>query len=128
MVQDGFAKATHLYAYAQAVSSRCPCVFLVEGPIDALSLLQAGYPAVASFGVDFSVQQAKLLAQIGKPVVVAFDNDVKGRTGSARAFHELSKTRCAAFEVTIPKPFKDPAEIPRDQLQTWLQSLVPQAA
>jgi DNA primase len=86
-------------------------VFLTEGAIDCLSLLELGLPAVGIPGAGgFKASWVPLFAGVPE-VVVAFDNDEAGRRGTQRvvaAFAAAGRTDVRA--VAWPGPVKDANE------------------
>lgn len=69
-------------------------VVLVEGALDAITVWQAGYPAMAVYGSSLSAAQVRLLKRLGiVRVVLAFDNDAAGRkcAQSALGWHDRKR-------------------------------------
>ncbi len=90
-----------------------PTVVLVEGPRDALTLLQQGIPALATLGT-LSWSEAKrdlLLASGVKRVLVAADGDAAGEQAATllmKSLHGYVPRR----RVTMPAD-EDPASVPK---------------
>ncbi len=91
-------------------------VFLVEGEIDAMSVEEVGYPAIALSGAD---SKLSILCQFIKdnniktnfPLVLAFDEDRTGRSTTVRAIHDLSAVGINSIGESIVLPgTKDPNE------------------
>ena len=89
-------------------------VLITEGPCDALTarlraheedgpleVVRALANAVATMGGGFSIAHAKMLAQIGRPVVLAFDNDDAGMQARERAVHLLHAASVVAIQVML---------------------------
>ena len=72
----GFQKSSELYNLHRCTG---PSVVPVEGFFDALSVVQAGFNAVALMGVTLSEQQRKLLVTRFSEVVLLLDGDDAGR-------------------------------------------------
>lgn len=87
---------------------------LVESPLDAVRMYQAGVPAVASFGAEVSNAQIELLARHCSEVYVALDNDEPGMKAQERVLHQLRK-RTGAVPWRYPQGVKDPGEYRSDQ-------------
>lgn len=71
-------------------------IFAVEGYIDAMSIKQAGFSAVAVGGADgyqLLVDAVKILDQKPK-IIILFDPDDTGRKHAAILQHELNKIGC----------------------------------
>lgn len=83
-------------------------VIVCEGPIDALSFQVQGVNATSTQGSDVSEAQILELAEFGKKIVVAYDNDEAGAKGMKR-FDKMRKIKRMA-EIYIchpPSEFKD---------------------
>ena len=67
-------------------------VFLVEGILDALSLLQSGFKAVSLMSSN-NWPETSLKPYLGKNIrwVLALDNDTAGQRYNLKYYHELSK-------------------------------------
>lgn len=105
-----FERAGHFYLGETLPSvEQAQCVYVCEGHLDALRLLQhgrrwsklarrldrAGYPpnrAVAQMGGKMTPTQAKLLARYADVVVLAYDRDEAGEIAHARALEQLGDT------------------------------------
>lgn len=65
-------------------------VAVTEGPLDAVSVWQAGIPAVAQFGSSMSVEQVSILKRLGVTRVTLFyDNDRAGNEAALLAIPML---------------------------------------
>ena len=86
-------------------------IYVTEGPLDAMWLDQAGYPAVALLGAYMSKAQAALLQDfsVGE-VVLCFDNDEAGQIGLNKALTVLGEGVRVSY-VKIPEPYKDVQDI-----------------
>lgn len=74
----GFKAHRHLYGLERAVSaaSEGQCCIVVEGPWDAVRLLEWGWPAVACFGSNLGHEQASVLIRHFRSVLFCFDLDL----------------------------------------------------
>lgn len=96
---------------------------IVEGPIDAIKVWQAGYKnVVAFFGGGFSNIQAEKLTKTFKEVTIFTDNDEPGR-----AFVEKIAAKCREKGVTIyvveyPDDRKDPGELNEKEIQHAIEN------
>ena len=87
-------------------------VFIVEGTIDALSIIEAGGEAIGLNGVG---NINKLLAAVGeiKPLctlILCLDNDEAGRAASKRVATALRELNAPFIEADITNGHKDPNE------------------
>jgi hypothetical protein len=114
--QAGFPKSEFLYNLDSVRQAGSPYIVLAEGPGDVWRCLETGIPAVACFGTSLSARQAELLAQLGKTVLVAFDNDEAGREGSASAASRLQPLGVAHRVVAVPAEYHDLGEMPTGEL------------
>jgi hypothetical protein len=101
----------------------CDRLALVESPLDAVRLYQAGVPAVASFGAEVSNKQIELLARHCSEVYVALDNDEPGRKAQERVLFQLRK-RTGAVPWHYAGKIKDPGDYGTDQeiVEAWRQT------
>jgi DNA primase len=80
----GFRKSLVLFNLCRVVKTRARTVIVVEGFFDALSVHQAGYPAVvALMGSTLSRHQADLLTMHFDQALLMLDGDDAGRHGAA---------------------------------------------
>lgn len=82
----GFHKKEHLFASSfVADMPKTPAVVLTEGAIDAMTVWQAGTPAMAIYGSSVSPEQIKQLRLLGvRNVTLFFDRDRAGREVTKR--------------------------------------------
>ena len=88
-------------------------VILVEAPLSAIMLWQQGIPnAVASMGASLSDEQAKILRSISNQVLVYYDPDEAGRTGTVGAIRKLKDF----VDVYVVQPTRDdPAAMTKEE-------------
>lgn len=68
-------------------------VILVEGPYDAIRLLNLGLPALALLGTRWSTSRDVLIDILGvNRVILALDGDSAGREGANKIGYQLTKT------------------------------------
>ena len=85
-------------------------ILLCEGNLDVITLVQAGFEnAVASCGTALTPEQAKLISNYAKEVVICYDSDEAGQKASARAVEILDQ---AGLKITVAQfsGAKDPDE------------------
>jgi hypothetical protein len=121
----GFARGEWLYNSAAARRSPSPYVLLVEGVPDVLRAAEAGVPAVAGFGTGVTVTHRLKLAALGKEVVVAFDNDERGRTAAAEVTKLLRREGVKAVVRHPPAGVKDVGEMAAADVAEWLCAFGP---
>jgi DNA primase len=83
-----FHKGATLYniAGARAAAHKGAPVIAVEGYVDVIAMVQAGYEAtVAPLGTALTVQQLELLWRLAEEPLLCFDGDAAGRRASYRA-------------------------------------------
>ncbi|MGH9030666.1 MAG: toprim domain-containing protein [Acidimicrobiia bacterium] len=106
------------------VEARSDIVVVTEGPIDALSAAAAGFRAVAVLGaasVDPDVA-AQLAATPGR-LVLAFDADTAGRTGSERLERMLRDVQRPARSLSLPEGVNDLNDWLRVEGRSWTVAL-----
>lgn len=109
-----YEKSDHLYGLFEnfELASDLQLLYVVEGPIDVISLRQIGIPAVCPFGTSLSKVQAALILATVTNVVLAFDPDDAGSKGAQNAIRMLSGVPDATlYKVTPHSKGKDPNEI-----------------
>jgi replicative DNA helicase len=87
-------------------------VFICEGVFDALSIMEAGAPAVAINSTNNADQLIKELE--GNPttatLILAFDNDKAGNTATAKIREGAARLNISYVTANISAGFKDPNE------------------
>jgi hypothetical protein len=107
------------------IAPQDPYVILVEGLFDYAVAAEYGYPAVAAMHAGLTDYQAKLLRNMGKPVVLMLDNDDAGREGQDIAISKLAPYLPLSY-VKYPKErrgkkcLKDPASLSAAQMDGML--------
>ena len=87
-------------------------MFVVEGEIDALSIIEVGHIAI---GLGSASNYKKLVNEVAKnppqfPLLIALDNDETGRQTSVKLLEELQKINVECYEVDINGKYKDSNE------------------
>jgi len=105
-----FKKSRNLYALNFAKNSGSDKLLLVEGYMDVISLHQAGFTnAVATLGTALTPDQARLISQYAKGVVIAYDSDGAGQNAARRAINLFSQVEVAVTVLDM-QGAKDPDE------------------
>ena len=98
-------------------------IILVEGLFDFARLFQYQYPAVAVMHSSLTPEQARILKNLNKRVVVMFDNDKAGVDGRSVVRDELHK-HVPLLKVRYPKRFQfgigDPGILKKDDIERML--------
>lgn len=83
----GFDKAGNLFGSWIVHMTAAPKVLVVvEGPLDAVAVWSAGYPAVAQYGSSLTDNQKLLIERLGpESVVLMYDNDKAGQKATLSA-------------------------------------------
>lgn len=87
-------------------------VFIVEGEIDALSIIDVGGEAVA-LGSTANVKALLSMLETRKPIqplLVSLDNDTAGNKAKKMLTDGLERLEIAFYDVDIVKPYKDANE------------------
>jgi len=88
-----FSKGRNLFGLNFAKKTKMGMLILVEGNIDVVMLHQAGFDgAVAPLGTAFTTEQARLLSQHAKHIVIAFDSDESGKRATLKALPLIEAT------------------------------------
>jgi replicative DNA helicase len=94
---------------SKALTEACKPIFVVEGELDALSIIDVGGEAVA-LG---SISNKNLLLEMFKsyvlpqPIIVALDNDEPGEKASREIFDGLKELGIASYRVNLTTLYKD---------------------
>ncbi len=105
-----FKKSRNLFSLNFAKNGKGDKLILAEGYMDVIAMNQAGFEnVVATLGTALTEEQARLMSQYAKEVIIAYDSDGPGRTATNRAVKLLEdvdlKTR-----ILDMKGAKDPDE------------------
>jgi DNA primase len=108
------------YLYNFDVARQCPYVVLTEGVADSWRVGPAG---VCLFGKSLSAGQQKLLLNnwIGKPICVMLDRDAEKESKKITE-KLLSKHRGPVIFVPVPEGYKDPGDVPHEDLTQHIRS------
>lgn len=88
-------------------------VIMVEGYMDTVSLHQVGIRnVVASLGTALTSDQASLLQQYAREVIIAYDADAAGQRATLRGLEVMSASGCTLRVATVPDG-KDPDDYVR---------------
>lgn len=106
-----------LFGLHTCVSIPEEVIYLTEGSIDAMWLWQNGYrPALAVLGSSLSDEQSRIIAKLGKSVVLCFDNDDAGRKVSREAFKKLHNMGMIVHNIKLPYNKKDVQDCSNNEL------------
>lgn len=87
-----FNKSRNLFGLNLAKKSKKGYIILTEGNIDVVALHQAGMDcAVASLGTSLTAEQARLISNYVREVVIAYDADSAGTAAAQRAIGILEQ-------------------------------------
>lgn len=105
-----FNKSRNLFALNLAKKTKKGYLILSEGNIDVVALHQAGFDcAVASLGTSLTPEQARLMSNYSKEVIIAYDGDAAGQKASRRAIGILEQLDMKVRVLRIDGA-KDPDE------------------
>lgn len=105
-----FKKSRNLFALNFAKNQKSSYLILCEGYMDVIALHQAGFQmAVATLGTALTPEQARILAQYTKEVLLSYDVDAAGQNATKRASAILDQ---AGLQIRVLKVegAKDPDE------------------
>ena len=105
-----FKKSRNLFAMNFAKATKRRELILCEGYMDVIAVHQGGFDnGVATLGTALTAEQARLISQYTKEVVVAYDSDDPGQRAAKRAiglFDDLG----VKVRVLVVQGAKDPDE------------------
>lgn len=98
-------------------------IFVVEGEMDALSIEEIGFPAVA-LGTTKSLEFAAKAKEIHPDAfIIALDNDAPGQKASAEIIQELKSVGVFAYQANIAGNHKDPNEALVNDREGFIQAV-----
>ena len=105
-----FKKSNGLFALNLAKKSGKDSFILAEGYMDVIAMHQAGFNnAVATLGTALTSQQARLIGDYAKKVIISFDSDEAGQKATRRAM-EIFEKEDVTVQVLQMTGAKDPDE------------------
>ena len=105
-----FKKSNGLFALNLAKKSGKDAFILAEGYMDVIALHQAGFTnAVATLGTALTSQQAKLIGDYARKVIISYDSDEAGQKATRRAM-EIFEKEDVTVQVLQMTGAKDPDE------------------
>ena len=109
-----FNKSRFLFGLNLAKKTKLGRIILVEGNVDVITLRQAGFDnAIASLGTSLTEEQARLISNYTREVVIAYDSDKAGVAATERAIGHLERLGVAIKVLKVPGN-KDPDEFIRN--------------
>lgn len=88
-------------------------IWITEGIFDAVKLVNAGLPALATLTATPSKQLKQWFRITGKKIIAILDSDATG-----------SKLRSAAnISYVVPKPYKDLGEMPQKEVNSFIDDI-----
>ena len=117
---EGFSKSQVVYGLAQALETDPDKpLIVVEGPFKVYHLFQAGFPnVVAIFGSSLSDEQAQILLQTGRSILLFMDGDEAGYQGMRNAAGKLITH--AFVRVVRLSPGQEPDSLSTEGLTSLL--------
>ncbi len=102
-------------------------VIIVEGYMDTISLVQAGFEnVVASMGTSLTKDQARILKRYSDKVFISYDGDFAGQKASIRGLEILKEEGIEVKVVSLPDGL-DPDDIIKQLGKEGYQNLLDQA-
>lgn len=112
LTQSGevFKKSDFIYGIQQArevsKNNDINYVYVTEGVLDAITLLENNIPAVSILGSYVSERQFKMLIQSFETIYLCLDGDSAGLEGAAKSLHDevfINGIQASGFIVNLPK-------------------------
>ncbi len=127
--KGAWTKDAGLWPYDYVMKMKPRCVWLVEGPRDAMRLLRYGIPALCILGTqNWSEAKRDLIIALGVERIVSFmDGDVAGRTATKLirpTFDSLLECKAVnMWHLTKRLGLKklDPFEVPKKHLSRYVK-------
>lgn len=110
-------KSLFPFDFTRKMMKKKKILALVEGPRDALNMIQYGFPALAILGSkNWSSLKSNLVRILNpKKLILAFDNDEAGQSAFntvSKSFSDLTNLSKIEFESN-----QDPADLTKEQIQ-----------
>lgn len=105
-----FKKSRNLFSLNFAKNAKSERLILAEGYMDVIAVNQAGFEnVVATLGTALTQEQARLMAQYAKEVIIAYDSDSAGQAATHKAINLLSEAGVNTRIIQL-EGAKDPDE------------------
>lgn len=107
------SKVGHTKIFNQkALQEAKTCIFVVEGELDALSIIEVGGEAVALGSTANTKAFIELLKadRPKQPLIIALDNDIAGEKASEELEYALNRLKISFYRLNIAGVYKDPNE------------------
>ncbi len=105
-----FDKGRNLFSMQFAKNAASSTMILAEGYMDVIAIHQAGFEnVVATLGTAITPDQARLISQYAKEVVIAYDSDGAGQAATKKALNHFSAVGLPARILKL-EAAKDPDE------------------
>lgn len=105
-----FKKSKNLFSLNFAKTSGEDSLILAEGYMDVIAVNQAGFSnVVATLGTALTPEQARIMANYSKKVIIAYDSDGAGQKATQRAINLLSEVGLETKVIKMTGA-KDPDE------------------
>ena len=121
--ETGFQRSETLYGLWR-LGTVVTDVVLVEGPLDAIWVQEAGLSGLAILGSSLSETQAQIVRRLkAKRVLLCFDNDPAGSLAAQKATGLLKQYGCWVYRVKLGKRWNDIQEVPIDKVPKILANI-----
>lgn len=118
----GFKRSEALYGLWK-LPTKVTQIVLVEGPLDAIWVQEAGISALAILGSSLSEQQVGIIKGLhATRIILCFDNDAAGRHADHEAIKLLRQHGCWVYRVVLPAKFNDIQEVASGNVAKMLAS------
>lgn len=105
-----YKKSRNLFALNFAKNVKTDTMILAEGYMDVIALHQAGFEnAVATLGTALTSEQARMISNYAKKVVISYDSDEAGQKAAHRAVQLFDQTGVSVRILNV-RDAKDPDE------------------
>lgn len=120
-----FQKKRILYGlnFALKELAKKKTVYVVEGYLDAIACLEAGFPAVAPLGTALTEDHLAKLKRYAERIVLLFDGDTAGRKAASRAAEMVVELGLIGDVAFLPEG-EDPFDFLKTRKPEELEKLV----
>lgn len=110
----------------KALQTATKPIFIVEGELDALSIIEAGGEAIglgSTANIDLFINNYIKKKKPAQPLVLALDKDEKGQTATQKLEEELAKLEVPTYKLNPAGDYKDANEALIKDRETFIQAV-----
>lgn len=103
------------------IVNKFDCTYITESEIDTMTLFRHNLPSIALMGSSINDSKIKLLKMYFKSVIIATDNDAKGKQ-IKRTLNNRLKDSVTVFELVFDTMYKDINDLPINEFSKVIKT------